>query len=206
MANSVELVTALAEIFGKSPMSVTNQMRYLREAGMITKTGRGTSAARMNREDAVTLLAAVMGSDQINDSEKVSKELLALPASSPPVCQGDAPLQALPDVHTFGDGLLKLFAWIDEPGKIALPHAAEFIRRQRATPQMEVRVYYPKLAARIVLRIAELGSESWGYARGRPSRFDVDGTPPRSREVDLLQMRSCSERTIEKLSRVLASQ
>jgi hypothetical protein len=203
VANSVELTTALAETFGKSPTSVMNQMRYLREAGIITKTGRGTSAARMTREDAVTLIAAVLGSDQINDSVDVAEKLLSLPALPAPVYKGEGRRFGTPVAHTFKDGLLRLFdlydpVWLKEHWDLAGPV-------QETAPEMEVRVFYPRYSACILLRLVDLTTESWVYGRGQPAKSALRDELPRSRDVDLVQMRSISERTIERLSRVLAS-
>lgn len=62
MATSGELIKTVAEITGHPEARVNTYFRSLREAGLVTKGGRGPSAAKMTSRDAATLLTALMGS------------------------------------------------------------------------------------------------------------------------------------------------
>lgn len=62
MATSGDLIKTVAEITGHPDARVTTYFRSLREAGLVTKGGRGPSAAKMTFRDAATLLTALMGS------------------------------------------------------------------------------------------------------------------------------------------------
>ena len=62
MATSGELINTVAVITGHSEARVVTYFRSLREAGLVTKGGRGPSAAKMSYRDAATLLTALMGS------------------------------------------------------------------------------------------------------------------------------------------------
>jgi hypothetical protein len=68
MGNSTNLVRAVARATALSPETLTVSMRILRTAGLITVSGRGTSAARMTPQDAARLLIAAGGSHFIKES------------------------------------------------------------------------------------------------------------------------------------------
>ena len=59
MALFRDLVRTIAEAEGISEMTVTGIGQYLRDAGLISKHGRGRAAAQMSTTDAVNLLIAV---------------------------------------------------------------------------------------------------------------------------------------------------
>lgn len=63
MANTPgELIKVVASATGVAEATVTTYHRSLREAGLVTKGGRGTSAARPTSQDAARVLIAVGGS------------------------------------------------------------------------------------------------------------------------------------------------
>lgn len=62
MATPGELVSRLAEVLAVSEVTLGSYYRNLREAGLVTKGGRGRSAAQMTAKDAAHLLMAVGGS------------------------------------------------------------------------------------------------------------------------------------------------
>jgi hypothetical protein len=68
MATFNDLVRAIAEIEGMDPMTVRGIGIKIREAGMISKSGRGLSAARMTVEDAAALLIGVNGTAMAKDA------------------------------------------------------------------------------------------------------------------------------------------
>jgi hypothetical protein len=61
MANPGELIVTMGDLLGWSTERVTYQYRLLREAGMVTKVGRGFSAAKVTAGDAAALLIAALG-------------------------------------------------------------------------------------------------------------------------------------------------
>lgn len=61
MATSGDLIRTTADILGMSPVLVGSYWRYLREAGLTTKGGRGKSAPRVTSRDAALLLVACGG-------------------------------------------------------------------------------------------------------------------------------------------------
>jgi hypothetical protein len=62
MATPGELVEVLADVLGISPTSVAQYDRVLAENGLRSKSGRGTSAAKVTAIDAANLLLAVVAS------------------------------------------------------------------------------------------------------------------------------------------------
>ncbi|MDB5614105.1 MAG: uncharacterized protein JWQ22_1758 [Devosia sp.] len=71
MASPGELIDAIAKATGSPRARVFSAHRYLREAGFITKGGRGTSAAKMTAKDAAHLLIATASVVDIKDSPKL---------------------------------------------------------------------------------------------------------------------------------------
>lgn len=61
MAIAGDLICAVSDLVGLTDQAVAWQYRLLREAGMVSKAGRGRSAARMTPGDAAALLIAVLG-------------------------------------------------------------------------------------------------------------------------------------------------
>jgi hypothetical protein len=70
MATLSELVNIVARLEALDPRSVALLARYLREAGLITKRGRGLSAASMSVVDAANLLIAVNATKNVADAAK----------------------------------------------------------------------------------------------------------------------------------------
>lgn len=80
MASPGELTKAVAEVFGTDPVTVANIYRGLREAGLVTKGGRGRSAAVVSSRDAAMLLLGVCASDSVKDAPASAKEYASLRA------------------------------------------------------------------------------------------------------------------------------
>lgn len=199
MAVSTQLAKSVADLFGMSETKVNNAHRYLREAGMVSKSGRGISAAQMTVDDCVTLLAAVMGSEHINDSMKAAARVLALRADRGSAFQGkDAGRRLLSTLHLDGDhnfkiALLRLFEIMG--GHHPLMDEIRF----------HVRVYYPRYSASISFRIRHAVSQTISYGRqrqGQAQKHWDESTPQTG--VDLVQMREFSDRTITRLAKVLS--
>jgi hypothetical protein len=70
MATLTELVDTIAAVEGLERSTVSLVARYVREAGLISTHGRGTSAARMNVTDAANLLIGVNATTTGKDAAK----------------------------------------------------------------------------------------------------------------------------------------
>ena len=68
MASPGELVKAIALATGTPEHTVTTHDRNLVGAGLRTKGGRGTSAAKVTARDAAHILVALLGSEKVQDS------------------------------------------------------------------------------------------------------------------------------------------
>lgn len=78
MALFRDLSRTIAEVEGLSEMTVTGVGQYLRDAGMISKHGRGRAAAQMTCEDAVNLLIGVNATALAKDATEVVPRFLGL--------------------------------------------------------------------------------------------------------------------------------
>jgi hypothetical protein len=70
MATLTELIDTIAAVEGLERSTVNLVARYVREAGLITTHGRGTSAARMNITDAANLLIGVNATTAAKDAAR----------------------------------------------------------------------------------------------------------------------------------------
>ena len=70
MTVSTRLGQLVAEVLGVPETSTASHVRNLREAGLLSKTGRGVTAAHMTTRDAAHLLVAAAASLNIKDSEE----------------------------------------------------------------------------------------------------------------------------------------
>lgn len=78
MAFFSDLVRAVAQAEGMDEMTVTGIGQYVRDAGYITKGGRGRSAAKMTSRDAANLLIAVNGTSLAKDAPSAVEKFRAL--------------------------------------------------------------------------------------------------------------------------------
>ena len=88
MATPGVLVKTMAEVLGISVATVTQYDRQLAEAGLRSKGGRGTSAAKVTSEDAANLLTAVVAAPVTGSAIKEAAR----------TCEAYASLPALPQV------------------------------------------------------------------------------------------------------------
>lgn len=84
MALFRDLVSTIAEAEGLSEMTVTGVGQYLRDAGKISKFGRGKSGAKMTTTDAATLLIGVNASELAKDAVQTVETYASLPLSDAP--------------------------------------------------------------------------------------------------------------------------
>jgi hypothetical protein len=68
VASPGELVLKFSELLGIAERTIVLHDRNLVVAGLRSKSGRGTSAARMTARDAAHLLVAILGSSHVKDS------------------------------------------------------------------------------------------------------------------------------------------
>ncbi|WOI55116.1 hypothetical protein [Palleronia sp. LCG004] len=68
MASPGELQKKVAVTLGIDDVEAATTWRVLREAGLVTKGGRGRSAARVTHRDAATLIYAICGSTMIKEA------------------------------------------------------------------------------------------------------------------------------------------
>lgn len=99
MATFNDLVRVIAEVEGMDPMTVRGIGIKVREAGMISKSGRGLSAARMTVEDAAALLIGVNGTAMAKDAAEAVRAISGLRLSFDRAWSLDADNVSSPDFH-----------------------------------------------------------------------------------------------------------
>jgi len=114
VASPGELVRKFSELLGIAEPTIVLHDRILVVAGLRSKSGRGTSAARMTARDAAHLLVAVLGSSHVKDSaETVRRYKETRFHKSTSGGYGDstiAALRNLPPDHSFVDAIETLVA------------------------------------------------------------------------------------------------
>ena len=117
MASSGKLARDFAEALGVPSATGTSVMKFLREAGMVSMRGRGTSAANMTRKDAAIFLVAIASGAVSSQLPDVTNFLLKMPVVfRSPRAAGFESLRAsaissyyaLPERHAFADALMAL--------------------------------------------------------------------------------------------------
>ena len=119
MASPGQLVKVTAEILGIPEPTVILADRFLSEAGLRSKSGRGRGAARVTADDAANLLIALSGSPYPKDAVQNVVEYAALPVDDMRDSDGRAEtwtlvslpikrLQDLPANQSFRDTLVAL--------------------------------------------------------------------------------------------------
>src|SRR5882762_1127166 len=109
MARSTQLGECVAEVLGLRPTTVASHVRNLREAGLLTKTGRGITGAQMTPLDGARLLIAANCSQDVQDSVETLNRYGKLPHLGNKVQEETFPaLSALGNRHSFADALAAL--------------------------------------------------------------------------------------------------
>jgi hypothetical protein len=99
----------VAEVLGIRPTTTASHVRNLREAGLLTKTGRGITGAHMTPRDAAHLLIAANCSQDVQDSVETVRRYWKLPNIGGAVMEESFPaLAALGHQHSFADALAAL--------------------------------------------------------------------------------------------------
>src|SRR5260221_3915774 len=78
MPTSVELVDTVAAALNWERTEVFHHARNLREAGVVTKGGRGITAPQMNLLDGANLICAVLAARRVKESSEAVKGLAGL--------------------------------------------------------------------------------------------------------------------------------
>jgi hypothetical protein len=109
VARSTELGECIAKVLGIRPTTAASHVRNLREAGLLTKTGRGITGAHMTPLDAAHLLIAATCSQDVQDSADTVDRYGKLIRIGGAIQQEDFPaLAALGAGHKFIDALATL--------------------------------------------------------------------------------------------------
>ena len=195
MATPGELVKAIAAATGTPEPTVTTHDRILVMAGLRSKGGRGTSAAKVTPRDAAHILVALLGSEHAQDSAETvlrysdTVEHHHWQSKSHP--KDYKPLHGpvfgdLAENHSFLDALEKLI-------RMATTDAFdEVIGREPLSCQ--VIVTWPHTQARISLSPYTRGADAWrgaqadygrytGYAGGRPAKKPIEKRGPIERSA-----------------------
>jgi len=188
MAIANELAERLAELSEKPVTVAINHLRNLRDAGFITKAGRGASAAAMTIGDAVMLILAMAGTERLKDSADVAKVLSSLR------CVGRSqiwqrkeyrePLSVLPldDNHSLAEALHSLF----EISAVAIGLETENVSKSgilwrvesSRVPDIRVSIVinYPTFSASISIELPRLVRENLSYGHLRKTAADPEFT------------------------------
>ena len=135
MATPGQLVQVIAGVLGIPTATVTQYDRVLAENGLRSKSGRGTSAAKVTSRDASNLLLAVAASPLFDSSAKDAVENCKLYGSMPVVAWrskrnftrlGLPILDSLPEEHSFGDALSALIDAVGEQDDFGWPSRKRF--------------------------------------------------------------------------------
>jgi hypothetical protein len=114
VASPGQLVRKVSELLGIAEASIVQHDRNLVVAGLRSKGGRGTSAARMTARDAAHLLVAVLGSHHVKDSvqtvRRYSETRLSEYLSTGYQDSSIATLTSLPPDHSFVDAVEAIVA------------------------------------------------------------------------------------------------
>lgn len=196
MATPGELSKITAKVLGLPEAQVHSAYRVLREAGLVTKGGRGPAAAKMTARDAAMLLAAILGSSQIIESATAARRYsktkpviheytgtlhrnVAIPA-----------LAALPDAHSFVDALTALISAAAD-GKLL-----QGLWREYVWNGVMVTVQNPSTVADIEIR---------GPKRGTSASVKYTGPSDTARlNGDLEEYRRCKTKTFLYIGALLA--
>jgi hypothetical protein len=207
MPTSVELVDIVATALHWERTEVFHHARNLREAGVVTKGGRGITAPQMNLLDGANMICAVLATERVKDSGEAVKALTSLKGVRqafrfheanrlrfrPPI--GPEGLLDLKPGHGVQQGLaavISLFAREDEEKK----NWAPYVPYMDVNLKAEFNVFYPKYYASISVRIEGLFSESWTYSL--PHNRRRKGTS--HREGPSWKSSGCNERAFRKIA------
>jgi hypothetical protein len=222
VASPGELVRKFSELLGIAERTIVLHDRNLVVAGLRSKSGRGTSAARMTARDAAHLLVAVLGSSHVKDSAETVRRYKETrfhkSASGGYDDSTIAALRNLPPDHSFVDAVEALIAAAaDGSLETAMEVYVSEIEGEKIGYEaiIEITVQTPGQLGDISIR----GGGASGHGRyGLPNPYDQhQSLHPPSEEVDackqkvndyyvesdLIQYRKVTAKTILELGRLL---
>jgi len=148
MATPGQLVRVMADVLGISKPTVVQYDRALAENGLRSKSGRGTSAAKVTSSDAANLLTAIGGSSPLGLSAKnaveICKQFSALTSIGPAESKskvsalGLKGLANLPDGHSFERALSALIECAAQPEFSALDDASVWVQFTGPIPGAQI--------------------------------------------------------------------
>ena len=210
MATPGQLVQAVADVLGIPAVTVSQYDRQLAEAGLRTKAGRGTSAAKMTPTDVANLLMAILGSPvfgtSIRTAAQTCEEIGSIYINKLTTnVEGFADiglitLAAIPKRHTFREALVAL---IEAAGR------GERLNQGRQKSHsdwgyLEVKVYRPHSWASIRF-VGKVGGHDRRHGLAYSVKHPEDDWE-RDRRVALEQERSIDYSTIEAIVSILQMQ
>lgn len=102
MASPMQMMECVASALGVDLATVVSHDRNLVTAGLRTKGGRGTSAARMTSADAANLIIALAGAEQVRGNVDYVNKFASLASTRGSL---GAPLRNLGQGHSFAEAL-----------------------------------------------------------------------------------------------------
>jgi hypothetical protein len=212
VASPGALVDVVADVLGIAAPTVTQYDRALAENGLRSKSGRGTSAAKVSARDAANLLIAILGSPVSGASIKDAAEICvlygALPSRESAAWRknfsrlGFPSLSKLPRQHSFLDGLSALIEGATKGEAVKIPGLRK--RSSREDWFLGVTLAGPDPWAQI------LADGSLGKANPTPmARFVYSTHVPSHRageRSDLHQERHITFKTIRRLGELLSGE
>ena len=210
MATPGELVETVAEALDIEAATVTQYDRVLAEAGLRSKGGRGTSAAKVTARDGANLLIAIMGAPlagaAVKDAARTCRaygSLRLLPRPSDPKAFGPfglLRLRSLPPDHTLIDAIEALIQGSSEGENFKIPIPGQRPYTGADLP-FDIRLVSPRPWASIECHnVDELDSPHFRDAR----LFYFNDSPSRPRADYMHQTRQISFAPIRKLGQLLA--
>jgi hypothetical protein len=222
VASPGELVRKFSELLGIAERTIVLHDRNLVVAGLRSKSGRGTSAARMTARDAAHLLVAVLGSSHVKDSAETVRRYRETrfhkSASGGYDDSTIAALRNLPPDHSFVDAIEALIAAAAD-GSLELYVNVSEVEGEKIgyEAMIEITVQTPGQLGDISIR----GGDASGHGRyGLPNPYDQHQSlhPPTEEvdawkqklndyyvESDLTQYRHVTAKTILELGQILCT-
>jgi hypothetical protein len=175
LAIASDLTAIVASLADRPPAAAIHHLRNLRDAGMITKSGRGPSAAQMTIADAVMLLLAMAGTERLKDSVVTATSLADLRAVSYAQVWHRKEYRIQRSIFPFGDKLadalrsafgisaIGLGLEIDDPDAAEAMGFIHYKQRSPRLPQLSVEISYPSFGATLEINVPNLVRETWRY-------------------------------------------
>jgi hypothetical protein len=183
VAIASELATITASMADKPEAVAIHHLRNLRDAGLISKSGRGPSAAQMEIKDAALLLLAMAGTERLKDSVVTATTLGNLRAESfKQIWQRKQyrtrrAIFPLGEKHTlleflgcaFASSAIELGIRVEDQDASDLIYLIRSLQRTYPKPaRFSFDILYPIFGAILEIEIPNLVRETWYF--GRPSR------------------------------------